>query len=290
VAANYEVYAWASAIAATLAVVITCATTWKLIPDLPVPPTKRKLDLLSPLRDVQEALRIPNFRWIFLATLAIGASTGVTTILGTYTWTYFWEFSTGQAGMLTLFSLLPTFFAFGLVRPLGGRYEKKTLTLACLVAIIANSLWLYGGRLLGLLPENGTAAIFALTLVHQFVVVVAVVIWQSIAPSMIADTADEHEVATGERKEGVFFAALAFALKVPTGLGNALGGVLVGWVGLGVGTQPGSVDTDAVFRLGLAAGPIVAATFLIPLYLFTRFHLTRERHAELRRTLEGRGR
>ncbi len=71
---------------------------------------------------------------------------------------------------------------------------------------------------------------------------------------LIADTADEHEVATGERKEGVFFAALAFALKVPTGLGNALGGVLVGWVGLGVGTQPGSVDADAVFRLRLAAG------------------------------------
>jgi Na+/melibiose symporter-like transporter len=271
-------------------VVITCATTWKLIPHLPVPPTKRKLDLLDPLRDVQEALRIPNFRWIFLATLAIGASTGVTTILGTYTWAYFWEFSTAQAGVLTLFSLLPTVFAFALVRPLGGRYEKKALTLACLVVIIANSLWFYGGRLLGVLPENGGAGIFALALLHQFVVVVAVVIWQSIAPSMIADVADEHEVATGERKEGVFFAALAFAIKVPTGLGNALGGVLVGWVGIAAATQPGAADPDALFRLGLAAGPIVAATFLVPLWLFTRFHLTRERHAELRRTLEARAR
>jgi Na+/melibiose symporter-like transporter len=35
-------------------------------------------------------------------------------------------------------------------------------------------------------------------------------------------------------------------------------------------------------------GPIVAATFLVPLWLFTRFHLTRERHAELRRTLDAR--
>ncbi len=288
VAENYVVYAWASAIVATLAVLITCASTWKLIPHLPVPRVKRKLDLLSPLRDVQEALRIANFRWIFLATLAIGASTGVTTILGTYTWAYFWEFSTAQAGVLTLFSLLPTVFAFALVRPLGGRYEKKALTLACLVVIIANSLWFYGGRLLGALPENGTAAIFALALLHQFVVVVAVVIWQSIAPSMIADVADEHEVETGERKEGVFFAALAFAIKVPTGLGNALGGVLVGWVGIAAATQPGAADPDALFRLGLAAGPIVAATFLIPLYLFTRFHLSRERHAELRRTLDAR--
>lgn len=285
---NYEFYAWASALAATLAVIVSCASTWKLIPELPVPREKRKLDLLDPLRDVQEALRIPNFRWIFLATLAIGGSTGVTTILGTYTWTYFWEFSTAQAGVLTLSSLLPTFFAFGLVRPLGSRFEKKPLTLWCLALIIANALWFYGGRLLGILPENHTFALLVLALLHNFIVVAAVVIWQSIAPSMIADVADEHEAVSGERKEGVFFAALAFALKVPTGLGQALGGVLVGWVGLPPGAQPGTIDGDALFRLGLAAGPIVAATYALPLYLFTRFDLSRARHRELRRVLDAR--
>jgi Na+/melibiose symporter-like transporter len=119
-------------------------------------------------------------------------------------------------------------------------------------------------------------------------VVAAVVLWQSIAPSMIADVADEHEVASGERKEGVFFAALAFAIKVPTGLGQALGGALVGWVGLPPGAQPGTIEADALFRLGLAAGPIVAATFAIPLYLFTRFDLSRARHRELRRVLDAR--
>jgi Na+/melibiose symporter-like transporter len=210
----------------------------------------------------------------------------VTTILGTYTWTYFWEFSPSQAGFLTLFSLLPTFFAFALVRPLGSRFEKKPITLWCMAVIIANVLWFYGGRLLGLLPENGTGAIFALALLHQAIVVVAVVLWQSVAPSMIADVADEHEVATGERKEGVFFAALAFALKVPTGLGNAAGGFLVAWVGIPALTEPGAVSADALFRLGLAAGPVVAASFLLPVWLFTRFDLSRARHAELRRTLD----
>jgi glycoside/pentoside/hexuronide:cation symporter, GPH family len=288
VAANYEVYAWASAIAATLAVVIACATTWKLIPELPEARERRKLDVLDPLRDVIQALRNRNFRWIFLATVAIGASTGVTTILGTYTWAYFWEFSTVQAGALTLFSLAPTFLAFALLRPLGARFEKKRITLWCMAIFIANALWWYGGRLLGLLPVNGTGTIFALAFVHQFVVVAAVVIWSTMSPSMIADVADEHEVATGERKEGVFFAALAFAIKVPTGLGNALGGLLVYWVGLPALAQPGTIEPDAVFRLGLAAGPIVAASYLVPLWLFTRFSLTRERHAELRATLDGR--
>jgi GPH family glycoside/pentoside/hexuronide:cation symporter len=105
---------------------------------------------------------------------------------------------------------------------------------------------------------------------------------------MVADVADEQEVQTGERKEGVYFAALAFALKVPTGLGNALGGVLVGWVAIPALSQPGAVDADALVRLGLAAGPIAAASFLIPLYLFTRFDLSRARHAELRGILDRR--
>jgi len=283
---NYVFYARASALAATLSVVISCVTTWHLIPSLRMPATRRKLDLLDPLRDVQEAMRIPNFRWLFLATLSVGASTGITTILGTYTWTYLWEFSTRQAGMLTLASLVPTALAFALVRPLGSRFEKKPLTLWCLSVVIVNSLWWYGGRIVGWLPANGDPQLFVLALVYQSIVVVAVVIWQSVAPSMIADVADEHEVETGERKEGVFFAALSFAIKVPTGLGNALGGFLVGWVGLQVGAQPGTVPSEALLRLALAAGPIVAATFLIPLYLFSRFHLTRARHAELRRALD----
>src|SRR5262249_2974691 len=97
VPANYVFYARASAIAATLSVLVSCVTTWRLIPLLRVPATRRKLDFFDPLRDVREALRIPNFRWLFLATLSVGASTGITTILGTYTWTYLWEFSTKQA-------------------------------------------------------------------------------------------------------------------------------------------------------------------------------------------------
>ena len=123
---NYEVYAWASAHRGHgSAVVIACASTWRLIPELPVGGVRRKLSLLDPVRDVRQALRNRNFRWIFLATIAIGASTGVTTILGTYTWAYFWEFSTGQAGALTLFSLVPTFVAFAPAAPARGPLREE---------------------------------------------------------------------------------------------------------------------------------------------------------------------
>src|SRR5262249_33123551 len=163
-------------------------------------------------------------------------------------------FSTQQSAALTLFALLPTAVAFGLLRPLGARFEKKPIMLWCMALVILDLLWWYGGRLVGVLPPNGTEAVFARAFVVQVTLVIrvgAVVIWSTLSPSMIADVADEHEVATGERKDGVFFAALAFALKVPTGLGQGLGGVLVGWVGIPALAQPGSVDADAIFRLGL---------------------------------------
>lgn len=42
---------------------------------------------------------------------------------------------------------------------------------------------------------------------------------------MVADIADGHELATGKRQEGIFFAAVSFANKTTTGLGSLIGGV-----------------------------------------------------------------
>jgi Na+/melibiose symporter-like transporter len=288
IASNYARYAWFSAGAALLTIVLTSWWTRREIARLPAMPPQRRLSWRDPFRDVADALQNANFRRLFLALVVLGGSTGVATILGIYTATYFWGFSTKEYAAITLSSLLPTLFAFGLIRPLGARFEKKPLFGATLVVLVANALWWYGGRLLDVLPENGASLLLPLAVLHNFVLVVAVVVNNTIAPSMIADIADEHEVATGERKDGVFFAALAFAIKVPTGLGQALGGVALGWVGIQAGAQPGAVPEDVLFRLGLVAGPIVSASFLLPLATLARFDLSRARHAELRAKLEAR--
>ncbi len=290
VAENYRTYAWLSAALILISCGVSTFGTRSVIPHLPVPREVRKISLLDPFRDVLAALENKNFRRVFLALVLVGGATGVSTILGTYMLTYFWQFTVRESSLITISSLVPTLFAFVIVRPLSQSFEKKPLFFASLVLFIVNSLWWYGGRLAGLLPGNDSPALMALALLHQFIVVAALVLNGTVWASMIADIADEHEVASGERKDGVFFAAQAFGLKVPTGLGQMAGGFLIAWIGIEQGMVPGKVAADVIFRLGLVAGPLVALSLLAPLVAMWRFDLSRARHAELRDTLDSRGR
>jgi Na+/melibiose symporter-like transporter len=288
IAANYQSYAWLSA----GLIVVTCGLstigTRHVIPRLPVPREVRKISPLDPFRDVLEALQNANFRRIFLALVLVGGTTGVSTILGTYLLAYFWQFTVAEASLITVSSLIPVLFTFGVMRPLSARFEKKPLFFVSLIVYILNTLWWYCGRLYGLLPGNDSPALIALALLYNFIAVAALVLNGTVWASMIADIADEHEVETGERKDGVFFAAQAFGLKVPTGLGQAAGGLLLGWVGIAKGMVPGAVPEDVIFKLGLCAGPLVALALLAPLVVMLGFDLSRARHAELRKILDAR--
>ena len=288
VAANYLTYAWISIAVVVVTIAVSAWFTRKEIPHLPVPATQRTLRLLDPARDVVEALGNRNFRWIFVAMLFVGASSGVAVTFALFVNTYFWEFTASQTGIIIMTSVIGNVAAFAALRPLVKRFEKKTIYIVSIAAMVVNGLWWIPARLLGLLPENGAPILFYLALLNQFFLAAAVLVQQTMAPAMIADIVDEHEVATGERKDAVFFAAIGFSLKIPTGLGQFAGGMLLAWIAIPPGALPGSVAPDVLFRLGIVAGPIVSLSFLAPLWFLARYHLSRARHADLQKILEER--
>lgn len=282
VAANYSVYAWMSFTVVIAAIAITAFFTRKEIPHLPVPATRRKLSPLDPLRDVLDALRNQNFQRIFVALLLLGVSTGIAVTLGYYTNTYFWEFSATQIGLILSSSVIGTTLAFGVLRPLVTRFEKKTILLVAILVMIANGIWFPGARLLELLPPNGDPILFPLAIAFQTIMAGAVMTIQTMGASIVADVVDEHEVETGERREGVFFAAMGFSMKIPTGLGQLAGGILIDRIGIQTGLQPGEVPADVLWNLGLVVGPLLALSYLAPTALLSRYQLDRRRHGELR--------
>ncbi len=285
---NYRVFSWWAAGLVVVLVLVSTLGTRSLIPKLPQRGDTERFRVLDPFRDVAEALRNRNFRWIFAALLVLGGTTGVTSLLAPFALAYYWEFSTATVGQLTLFSVVPTIVGFFIVRPIGRRVEKMPLCVVAIAVISLNALWWYGGRLLGWLPENGSMALLVLAYVHQFVLIMPAVVEQSVFPSMIADIADEHEVETGVRKDGTFQAATAFAVKAPLGLGQGLGGLLLAWIGIGAGTLPGEASSEALLRLGLSAGPIAVVLYLLALLLFLPYRLSRARHLQLQNLLASR--
>jgi Na+/melibiose symporter-like transporter len=105
-------------------------------------------------------------------------------------------------------------------------------------------------------------------------------------PSIQADVIDWDELQTGERKEGAYFAAWAFASK---GAG-ALASTLVGFALTGIGfvpNEPQAADVRGDLLRLAALGP--ALLYAIGILLFLRFGLGEAEHAAIQEKLRSRG-
>ncbi len=107
----------------------------------------------------------------------------------------------------------------------------------------------------------------------------------TIGVSLKADVIDTDEHATGERKEGSFFAAWSFATKLA-------GGLMLGVVGAAleiIGYEPNQEQTESV-RSGMLflMGGLPVVGYGIGMALFSRFDLKRAEHTRIRAEIDAR--
>ena len=106
-----------------------------------------------------------------------------------------------------------------------------------------------------------------------------------VSGSMLADIADEHDLETGRRQEGIFFGAISFAVKAAAGVGSALAGIAITLIHFPLRVEPGTVAQSTLHALGYVAGPGVAVLAAAGIALMTRYDLDRARHAEIQTLL-----
>jgi GPH family glycoside/pentoside/hexuronide:cation symporter len=101
--------------------------------------------------------------------------------------------------------------------------------------------------------------------------------------SMVPDVIEYDELASGERREGLFYGMNAMMTKVP----GALGSAMVGWsLALFGYVENASQTTTALFGIRLAFALVPAVLLLICLPLLINYPITRESHAQVVRELE----
>ncbi|MFK7977532.1 MAG: MFS transporter [Halioglobus sp.] len=292
VSANYQLYGWASFVLVVLASAICIVGSWKFIPRLRSV-AQRSVEespgFMGMVRDTAATLQNANFRRIFILEIAVGGTMGVTGALQMITWTYFWELSSGDIAVLLLASLVAVACTFPSVAWLGKHWEKQTLLKYAVIGLFFNSLWFVPGRLLGVLPENGTTILFILIFTNAAITTGLTILRTVSLYSILADIADEHELATGRRQEGVFFAASTFALKFVMGFGYMIGGPLLDFVGLQGGVAPGEATDSALFGIGMVVGPIVTVTLLVPWWMAARIDVSKEKLRDVQAALQERG-
>lgn len=289
--------------ALTLAVIMVASVLWTgwgtrhRIPYLRSPEPGPELPVRQVIarvfQDLGGALRNRSFRWLFGGVLILFVMVGVDSALNLYMFNYFWELPSSLT--LWLFLALPLGALVGapLTRVLHRYINKHTTVLLGTAWFAVLELMPVLLRLAGWFPDNGDPAVFWILLVVRFLMGVGAIQSTVSFNSMMADIADQHELETDRRQEGIFFGAISFSAKGTSGLGNLVAGIgldVIAWPRGADVRSAADVAPETIVHLGILYGPLVAAFAVVAVWCLSHYDLTRERHAEIQRVLAERRR
>lgn len=103
--------------------------------------------------------------------------------------------------------------------------------------------------------------------------------------SMIADIADEDEIRSGERREGLFVGIFTFLRKLAGAVGVALAFNVLDWAGMQAGEEP---DETVVWALRALTAMVPLLFVIASAWVALGYPLGRARHAEILRELDRR--
>lgn len=287
--AAYPPFIGLLSVIATAAILITARGTQSRIPWLPQPPDDLpKVRAFEVITEAYSSLRNPSFRWMLGGFIIIIVVFGVSGATSLYLGTFFWKLNQFQILMTALAGPIGSMLGY----LISGRFfrwlDKRNAMIAGGIAwmtIHASPILLY---LAGWLPEPGS---WPLALALTFGTILAgASIGQLIVGShtTMADIADEQELTTGLRQEGVFFGASAFATKCSSALGTWIAGLVLVAIDWPVGQAIRSADDiplDTMITLAIIAGPVSVLLAIPGLLCLRGYRLNRDRLNEIQATL-----
>ncbi len=159
------------------------------------------------------ALSNRNFVSIASSSLIFGIAVGIAGGLGVYFYTYVFELGSNALLILGL-SIIPAALIGVVLAPVIGRaMDKKRACLTVFFLAIASTTIPLGAWLLGLMPA-GAPWVLPVIIIDNMATTGLATTGFIIVSSMIADVVDESAVKTGERSEGLLYAAGSLVRKV----------------------------------------------------------------------------
>ena len=272
-----------------LSIMVTSLGTQSLVPHLPKPMPGVANRMLRVFEDLRDALRNHSFRWLVLAFILVSVPGGIALAFGLYVNTFYWELTPAQLPLVLVGQFIATLIGYALSPAVGRRWDKKTILIGGIGVWAVMTASPYLLRFCGLFPAPGTTDSLVTLMCFAFVAGAGIAQLIVAVSSMMADVADEHELDTGRRNEGVFFGAFAFSHKAAGGLGSGIGGVLLDVIAWPTGEHIKTtldIPTDTLIQLAIIGGPMVSL-FFVPFYFCIRkYNIDQRRHQEIRDGLE----
>lgn len=212
---------------------------------------------------------------LFYAALGLAGS------LNLYVKTYLWQLSARQTLIVGLATAIGLLLGVLSARLTAVRFDKRTILVAGMLlytAIACSPVLLW---LAGLAPHVGSQALMALLVATGVAAGIAIAQVGVVTGSMMADVADENELLTGRRQEGIFFGGLAFAGQAAVGVGGLVAGAGLSAMAFPTNAAVGTIAHGALVGLALLDGPGAALLCVASAFVGLRYTLTRARHDEV---------
>ena len=235
--------------------------------------------------DMWEAVGNRNYRYLLLGLFSLSITIGTHETLGLYMATFYWEFTDQQIGWLILGNVFGYAIGFTVTARVHQIIEKRwaiVWSAAGLSIAWSSAVTL---RLFDLAPENTTWTLVSFVVFFGTIASACGSILNISVMSALADIADEHELATGRRQEGIFYSARTFFAKVTNGIGHVVAGVALDIIEFPQGVAASEIHPDKIYALGIIDGPFAMIWGLIAAVLYAGYRIDRRAHEKIREQL-----
>ncbi len=281
---GYPVLSIVAALGIAVSIGLCVWGTKKEIPYLPVAHFKaaERFHPRRLYRELRTAFSNHSYRMLVSGLFCAIILLGVEAAFMVYMYIHFWGMETEQMRWIGPASLAALPISVMLAPVLTRFLDKRWALIGLSLTIITcNNIMIVLRLFTDWTPANGTFELLAMLLSFVFLAGVCSPAVLITVNSMFADVADEQELLTGERQEGIIFSARSFAFKAGASLASVLAGLGLDLIEFPRGAAPGEVSADVVFRLGLVAGPITSVIGILILLFYLSYRLDRKRVADI---------
>lgn len=275
--AGYGEYALVASIAIFLSIMISCLGTHRFIEALVHTPVVRG-SWREKFHEVSGTLTNRSFLALMIAGVISAISGGLRQGLSIYIANYFFELTPAQLSYLAMVGLLAAFAGVAFAPAISKRFGKKPTMIGLFFASLFASIIPITLRLLDLAPPNRTGGLLALVIVFEFISSTLGIAGFIIVASMMSDVVEDAAVSTGQRSEGLLFAANGLISKCVTGVGIFLSGLILAWVNFPQHAVQGGVDPAILRHFGLIFVVLVTTFSAIAIAVLLFYNIDRSRH------------
>jgi Na+/melibiose symporter-like transporter len=278
---RYFILAAVGAVTIVFSVLVCAFSTLDQLPHLHDFDSSKKFSFSNYFTQVGALLRNVSYLSACLSLLTIYAGLGILGIVATYAYVYVYELSTEElfwAGMAKIPGVLT---ALPLLAFLSKAMDKKSILIlstvvSCLLIALPHNL-----KMLELFPANDSPFLLFALFIPLLLGYMIFPVSSIIIDSQLADVADQHELRTGERSEGVIFSVRSFGIKATQGVGGFLAGFGLEYIGFPDDAEVANLAPDTITGLLALNGPVYLAIYLLAVVFMLLYRIDRNQHERI---------